>query len=201
MLAESVLLAFGGGALGVLLAKWSLSGISRMTALDLPRAGEIHLDGMVLGFTIVLSIATGLLIGLVPSLTPHGRILRVRCARAAIPAASGAQRAMPWFSARGLIVVGQVALSIVLLIGAALLVESLARLRRVDPGFQAANLLTMQIALPSARYDTVQKRAAFYDELVRRVESVPGVRSAAVTLTLPMTGFAGTPVQIVGQPQ
>src|SRR5439155_25912469 len=70
----------------------------------------------------------------------------------------------------------------------------------VDPGFQAANLLTMQIALPPARYDTVQKRAAFYDELVRRAESVPGVRSAAVAMTLPMTGFSGTPVQIVGQP-
>jgi predicted permease len=88
----------------------------------------------------------------------------------------------------------------VLLIGAALMVESLARLRRVNPGFQSAGLLTMKIALPSSRYDTVQKRAAFYDELVRRVESVPGVRSAAVTLTLPMTGFAGTAVHIVGQP-
>ena len=106
-----------------------------------------------------------------------------------------------WFSARGFFVVGQVALSMVLLISAALMVESLARLRRVNPGFRAANLLTMQIALPSARYDTVQKKAAFYDELVRRVESVPGVRSAAVALTLPMTGFSGTPVRIVGQPE
>jgi predicted permease len=83
-----------------------------------------------------------------------------------------------------------VALSIVLLIGAALLMESLARLRQVDPGFRAENLLTMQIALPPARHE----------ELVRRVESVPGVRSAAVTLTLPMTGFAGTPVQVAGKP-
>ena len=200
MLAESVLLALGGGVLGVLLAKLSLSGISKMMALDLPRAGEIHLDSMVLGFTIGLSISTGLLTGLIPSLTATQSDLARALRASSDPAAPGARRAIPWFSARGLIVVGQVALSMVLLISAALMVESLARLRRVNPGFQAARLLTMQIALPSARYDTVQKRAAFYDELVRRVESVPGVRSAAVTLTLPMTGFAGTAVQIVGQP-
>jgi predicted permease len=91
--------------------------------------------------------------------------------------------------------VGQVALSIVLLIGATLLMKSLAELNRGDPGFKPANVLTMKIALPPARYDADQKKAAFYDELVRRVQSLPGVRSAAVTLTLPMTGFAGTPVQ------
>jgi putative ABC transport system permease protein len=201
MLAESVLLAFCGGALGVLLAKWSLSGISKMTSLDLPRTGEIRLDGMVLGFAIVLSVATGLLFGLVPSLSASrpdlAGVLRASGEAAGL---AGARHAVRWISARGFFVVGQVALSMVLLIGAALMLESLSRLRRVDPGFQAANLLTMQIALPPARYDTVQKKAAFYDELVRRAESVPGVRSAAVALTLPLTGFSGTPVQIVGQP-
>jgi len=100
---------------------------------------------------------------------------------------------------RGALVVGQVALSIVLLIGATLL-ESLAHLRHVNPGFEPANLLTMQIPLSPSRYDTDQKKAAFFDELVRRVESVPGVRNAAVTLTLPMTGFARTPVQLADQP-
>jgi putative ABC transport system permease protein len=201
MLAESVLLAFGGGALGLLMAQWSLNGISKMTALDLPRAGEIRLDGMVLGFAIVLSMGTALLFGLVPSLgASRPDLAGALRASGESPGLAGARRAATWFSARGFLVAGQVALSMVLLIGATLLMESLARLRRVDPGFQAANLLTMQIALPSARYDTVQKKAAFYDELVRRVESVHGVRSAAVALTLPMTGFSGTAVQIVGQP-
>jgi putative ABC transport system permease protein len=93
-----------------------------------------------------------------------------------------------------------VALSIVLLIGATLLIESLARLYRVDPGFQPANLLTMNIALPPARYDTPGKRARFYEELVQHTESLPGVRSAAVTLTLPMGGFAGVPVQLAAGP-
>jgi predicted permease len=100
------------------------------------------------------------------------------------------KRLFAWMNPRSVLVVGQVALSIVLLIGAALLVESLARLRRVDPGFDADNLLTMRIALPQARHQ----------ELVERVESIPGVRSAAVTLTLPMTGFAGTPVQPAAEP-
>jgi predicted permease len=96
--------------------------------------------------------------------------------------------------------VGQVSLSIVLLIGAALLMESLSRMSRVNPGFKPANLLTMQIALPQSRYDTDQKKAAFFDELTRRIESLPGVRNAAVTLTLPMTGYAMTPVQTADQP-
>jgi predicted permease len=97
---------------------------------------------------------------------------------------------VPWLGPRGLLVVGQVALSIVLLIGAALLIVSLARLRRVDPGFQPAHLLTMQITLPPARHD----------ELVERVAAIPGVRAAAVTVTLPMTGYIGTPVQPADRP-
>jgi putative ABC transport system permease protein len=199
LLAESVLLSSAGGVLGVLLATWSLHGITKMNALDLPRMGEIHLDGGVLGFALILSIATGMLFGLVPSLGASRPDLAALM-RASGETAVRSERARLWFSARGLLVVGQVALSMILLIGATLLMESLARLRRVDPGFHAANLLTMQIALPSAKYDTVQKKAAFYDDLVRRVESLPGVRNAAVTLTLPMTGFSGTAVRIVGQP-
>lgn len=78
--------------------------------------------------------------------------------------------------------------------------ESLVRAHGVSPGFQPANLLTLKIALPTARYDTDQKKAAFFEEVVSREESLPGVRSAAVTLTLPMTGFAGSPVQVVEQP-
>jgi putative ABC transport system permease protein len=195
-LAESVLLALAGGVLGVLLAKLSLSIISKTAALDLPRTGEIGLDGMVLAFTIVLSICTGLLAGLIPSLTASQSDI----AGALRTSGEATAKRSRWFSARALIVVGQVALSMVLLISAALLMRSLAHLRSVNPGFQPANLLTIQISLPPARYNTVQKKAAFYDELVRRIESLPGVRSAAVTLTLPMTGFSGTPVQIVGQP-
>jgi len=96
---------------------------------------------------------------------------------------------------------GQVALSMVLLIGAALLIESLARCTRVDPGFQTSHLLTMNITLPESRYDTDEKKARFYRELVEHAESLPGVRSAAVTLNLPMTDtWVGQPVQLAGIP-
>ena len=103
-------------------------------------------------------------------------------------------------SARGALVIGQVALSMVLLIGAALLIESLVRLYGVNPGFNPSHLLTMQISLPPLRYDTGQKQAAFFDELALRVQALPGVRSAAATFTLPLTIFPQTPVQLANQP-
>ncbi len=201
LMAESLPLAFVGGGLGVLLAKWSLSGITSMTALSLPRVGEIRLDALVLGFCLMLSIVTGVLFGLVPALGASrpdlARVLRVT----GEGADSGSRRATLGIGPRGLLVVGQVALSIVLLIGATLLVQSLARLYRVDPGFRPADVLTMRIALPPARYDSDRKKEAFYGDLVQRVESLPGVRAAAVTLTLPMAGVSfGIPVQAAGLP-
>jgi predicted permease len=101
---------------------------------------------------------------------------------------------------RGLLVVGQVALSIVLLIAASLLIESLAYLHRVNPGFQPAKLLTMKVGLASTRYETDEKKAGFYRELVQRVEAMPGISRAALTLTLPMTDtWLGTGLQVAGR--
>jgi predicted permease len=98
-------------------------------------------------------------------------------------------------------VIGQISLSMVLLIGAALLMKSFMRLRAVDPGFESANLLTMKIALPPAAYDTDQKRAVFFRELVRHVEAIPGVLHATVAMTMPTTkGWLGTNVLVEGQP-
>jgi predicted permease len=171
-----------------------------MTFVDLPRAGEIRMDGTVLGFAVALSVVTGVLFGLVPSLAASRPDL-AGVLRGSSEAASAPGKTMLRFGPRGLLVGGQVALSIVLLIGATLLIESLARVYRVDPGFQPSNLLTMNIALPPTRYDTDEKKAAFYKELVERAEALPGVRSAAVTLTLPMTDiWMGAPLQLVGTP-
>ena len=201
LLAESVLLAFFGGGLGVLLAGWSLSAIKGMTTFNLPRTGEIRLDGMVLGFATLISIATGVLFGLVPSLgASRPDLADVLRTAGTASSSGGSNRRMRWFDMRGLLVTGQVALSIVLLIGATLLLESLARVQRVDPGFNPANLLTMRISLSPLRYDTDQKKSAFFDELIQRVQSLPGVRSAAVTWTLPMMGWAGRPVQVADRP-
>ena len=99
----------------------------------------------------------------------------------------------------GLLVIGQVALSVVLLIGAALLMRSVLHLRRVEVGFNPANLLTVRVSLPLARYDADQKKTAFFEDLVSRVESLPGVHSATAAMFLPMTGYIGSPVQDAGK--
>jgi putative ABC transport system permease protein len=201
LLAESVLLSLSGGILGVLLAAWSLRAIPLIASFELPRAAEIHLDWVVLGFAAALSVATGMLFGLAPSLAASRPDL-IRVLRGSGEAAN---REVPkgilaGLSVRELLLVGQVALSIVLLIGAALLIESVSYLRRVDVGFNPANLLTMRVSLPPLRYETNRKKTSFFQELVRQVGSSPGVRGATAALYLPMMGYAGTPVQDAAKP-
>jgi len=200
LLAESALLSFAGGAVGMLLAAWSLRAIPGISALKLPRVSEIHLDGMVLAFTAALSIATGVLFGLAPSLGASRPDLMSTLRISGDSAGKAApNRILAMFNARGLLVVGQIALSVVLLIGAALLVESIAHLRSVDVGFNPSNLLTVRVSLPPLRYDTVPKRIAFYRDLVRGTETLPGVESGVAAIYAPMMGFAGTPVQDAAQ--
>lgn len=201
LLAESVVLSSVGGVIGVLLAAWCLRAIPRITAFDLPRAGEIHMDWVVLGFAAALSIATGVLFGLAPSLAAsRPDLMSVLRGSGESASKEAPSRVLAGFSSRGLLVVGQVGLSVVLLIGAALLMESVAHLRRVDVGFNPAKLLTMQVSLPLVRYDTNHKKSSFFEELVRRVGSSPGVRSVAAAMSLPMGGYPGTPVQDAGKP-
>jgi predicted permease len=150
---------------------------------------------------VALSILTGVLFGLLPALAASAPDLAGILRGTGEGTNGTGSKRMMRFGSRGLLVVGQVALSIVLLIGATLLIESLARVYRVDPGFQTSNLLTMNIALSPTRYDTDEKKAAFYKELVDRAQSLPGVRSAAVALTLPMTDiWMGVPLQLAGTP-
>lgn len=201
LLAESVLLAGIGGTLGVLLAKASLGVLTHLTASHLPRAGEIHLDRTVLVFTIFLSLVTGVFFGLFPafqlSRPALGDLLRDRAENVG-PTTS--TREAFRIGMRSLLVVGQVALSVLLLIGAALLMKSFVRLHRVNTGFQPAHLLTMRVDLPPARYNTPQKKEAFLNELLQRIKGVPGVQGAAASLTLPMSPRNATGVQVVGQP-
>jgi predicted permease len=201
LLAESVLLSLSGGILGVLFAAWCLRAIPSITSFDLPRAGEIHLDWMVLAFAAALSLATSVLFGLAPSLSAsRPDLIRVLRASGEGSHPADPQGILAGVNIRALLLVGQVALSIVLLIGATLLIESVSRLRGIDVGFNPANLLTMRLSLPPLRYDTDQRKTAFFKELVQRVSSSPGVRSAAAALTLPMTGYAGSPVQDASKP-
>ncbi|HEV2687246.1 MAG TPA: ABC transporter permease, partial [Bryobacteraceae bacterium] len=202
LLAESVLLSVAGGVLGVLLAAWSLRAIPSITAFELPRAGEIRLDWIVLGFTAALSVVTGILFGLAPSLGASRPDL-IATLRASGEAGNKGvpRRILAALNVRGLLVVGQIALSIVLLIGAALLVESIAHLRHVDVGFNPSNLLTIRISLPPLRYDTDQKRAAFYASLIQSAEASPGIRGGVAAAYVPMMAYAGTPVQDATQPR
>jgi putative ABC transport system permease protein len=197
VLAESAVLSLAGGSLGVFLAALSLRAIPSITSFDLPRAAEIHLDPAVLAFAAALSVVTGMLFGLAPSLGASRPDLMsvLRTAGAA------AHQSMPSrFHLRGFLSAGQVAVSVVLLIGAALLLESVARMRRVEVGFNPAHLLTLRVSLPPARYDTTLKKSVFFRQLLDRVETLPGVNGAAAALTLPMMGYAGIPVQDASKP-
>jgi putative ABC transport system permease protein len=200
LLVENALLTSVGGALGVALAALSLRVISSQTFVDLPRAAEIQLDRTVLGFTLALTSFTAILFGLLPSLSASRPDLAyVLKGSSELKGVSG-----PWrwrFGWRGVLVVGEVALSITLLISTALLVKSLAFLYQVDPGFQPAQLLTMSLSLSPSHYETDETRARFYEDLIERVETIPGVRSAAITLTLPMAdGWLGTTLFVAGRP-
>jgi predicted permease len=206
LLTESTLLAVIGGALGVLLAWVALGSIRTETTFQLPRRSEIHLDLGVLGFALALSVLTGIVFGLAPARAAFRRNLVIalqgKDASASIGGRFRRHLAAPFrIGPRGLLVAGQVALSLVLLVSAGLLLQSLARLYDVDPGFRADHVLTMSVSLAPAQYDTDAKRANFYKQLVERVESIPGVEHAGVTFTLPATDWAGTPIQITGRPE
>jgi putative ABC transport system permease protein len=200
LLVESGVLAAAGGILGLVLAYWALGAIrladavamsSPVMPLSLPGAAAIRLDGTVLLFTIALSMVTGIVFGLAPALGAS----RPDVAEALRASGEGASLVLRRSAvSRGALVMGQIALSMVLLIGAALLIRSFARLRGVDPGFTPDHLLTMKIALPAARYDTEAKRAAFFSDAVARLQSIPGVSGAAMAMTLPTTTWIRTNV-------
>jgi putative ABC transport system permease protein len=197
LLAECLILAGAGGALGMLFAKWSLSAAPRLAVMNLPRASEIRLDSAVLGFGIGLSILTAALFGLFPSMQASRPDLTEELRASGAAAGQGRSRR---FTTRSLLVVGQIAFSIVLLIGAALLMRSFALLHNVDPGFQPANLVTAKIALPLARYDTDPKKTAFFRNLLLRLEQLPGVRAAAIAMSLPTTTWIRTNYWVEGRP-
>lgn len=200
LLVESVLLSSCGGVLGWAVALWSLRAIRNITSFELPRANEIHLDLTVLAFAVALSLVTGVLFGLWPSLgiSRPDLIEVLRTRNEGHESVSGAVRASS--VGRHILVIAQIALSIILLIGAALLIETVMHLRGDNPGFNPANLLTMRISLPPFRYDTDEKKNAFFGDLIQRVQSLPDVTSATAAVTLPMTAYAGTPVQDANKP-
>jgi predicted permease len=200
LVTESLLLSATGGALGLAVADIGVRAVATMTLFELPRAHELGLNGTVLLWTTAIACATGVLFGTFPSLrllTP-AVIERLR-QNGATEADAQQGRGLVRVGTRGALVVVQVALSLVLLIGAALMAQTITGLARVNLGFPSSGLLTMRVPLPLATYDTGEKRSRFFDELVTRVNAIPGVRGATITRAMPTTGGLGTNLQIESQ--
>jgi putative ABC transport system permease protein len=187
LIVESVALALVGGAAGLLLAVWAtdlLAGVA-IRQLALPSTATIAIDRLVLSFALVVSALTGLLFGAVPALAAS-RPQLVETLKGASRSIAGSRHAR----ARQLFVVGEVALAFVLLAGAGLMVRSLDRLLRTDPGFRPDRVLTLQVGLPASRYPEDHQRVAFFKTLAENLERHPSVEAAGAISFLPMTGLA-----------
>jgi len=184
LLTESLMLASLGGALGLLLANWGSKLLIAINPDRIPRAAEIRINLYALGFTAAVTLLTGIIFGLAPALSASKLDLNESLKEGGRVAFSGAAGGR----SRQLLVVTEVALSMVLLIGAGLMIRSFARLLAVDPGFKPERLLTLRLNLPSANYGDQLQQAAFYQQLMQRVERLPGVEAAGAINSLPMIG-------------
>jgi len=197
LLTESVLLALIAGLFGLLLAYWGTWILAKLAPAALPGAGETTLDWRVLAFTLGVSIATGLVFGLAPALSIARSNLNLVLRSGGRGGTAGRTRGR----VRDVLLVCEVASSAALLIGAGLLIRSLANLEEVSPGFRTDHVLTMQLSLPAARYSGL-KVGLLYNQLLDRVTRLPGVESAGVCRFLPLSGTdASVNFQIEGQPR
>ena len=193
LLVESTLLGLMGGAAGVLLASWSISAAAGTALVD--TIGEVHLDDRVLVFTLVVSLASGVLFGLLPSLLLSRPDLNQVLRDEGRGSTAGPGRGR----VRNTLVVVQVALSMILLIASGLLLRSFVRLETTSPGFDPDRVLTMRIELPPAHYAQPPQMIAFYQEALRRVSALPGVETAAISSALPVNPMRFAPVLFEGQ--
>ena len=187
LLTESLLLAVGGGLLGLALAAWLTDALARAIPASVPRASEVSLNWNVVGFTLVVSVFAGLLFGILPALMAARGHEASRLKSAVRGATAGVGRSR----LRGLLVMSEVALSLVLLIGSGLLVRSFLALRAVDPGFDTEHLLTAGVALPSASYRDAASIRGFYQRLLGEIEAMPGTSSAGAA-TMPLLSIQWT---------
>ncbi len=197
ILSEVLLLALTGGALGLACANFGVKLIVAFLAQSLPRTTDITVDGWVLAFTLAVSVLTGVVAGLLPAVRASKTNLNdsLKLGLGRTDADSGGNRT------RSVLVISEVALSLVLLIGAGLMIRTLSRLRNVDPGLDPHNVLTVLFALSSTKYDKPVQQIAFYDQLLQRVRSLPGVASAGAIDSLPLENGGSTqPIAVDGHP-
>ena len=182
LLTESLVLALAGGSLGLLLAIWTVHILRGVVPDMFPMLQHMSVDLPVLAFTLGLSILTGLLFGMVPAWKSSYADLNTTLKEAGgrSESAGGSQ------SVRSLLLASQVALAVLLTVSAGLLLRSFVRVAAVNPGVRVAHILTMNLSLPTVKYDTPVKRANFYRDLTERLESVPGVRSVGAVMFLPL---------------
>src|SRR5262245_739937 len=182
LLTESVLLSLPGGLCGLLFAVWGMDVLTKLIPPDLPRVEEIKINGWVLLFTLSLTVLTGMLFGLAPALQSAKTNLTDSLKEGGRSMAGGARHRL-----RNAIVVGEVALSLVLLIGAGLVMRSFWRLMKVDPGFDSRHVLAMDLSLPESKYADDAAPEAFYRQLREKVRALPGVEAAAAISHLPLS--------------
>ncbi len=196
LLMENIVLALVGGGLGLILGRAGLAAVQRLMPPDLLPVDYIGLDGRVLAFTLSVSLLTGILFGLIPALVASNPHL----AEALKDGTRGGTSARGRRVRQGF-VTAQVAVALMVLIGSALLVRSFDRLVSTHPGFDTANLLTARIALPGSSYPEDTKIQAFYEQLITRVKSLPGVEAVTGNVFAPFSGpGAATGFDIVGRP-
>ncbi|HEX4666950.1 MAG TPA: ABC transporter permease [Chthoniobacterales bacterium] len=197
LLIETSLLALLGGVAGLLLAWWSTDVLVAMGPSDIPRLNEIQVSGAVIAFTFGIAFLTSLIFGLVPALQAS----RPQVEQSLREASRGSTGGVRSHRLRFAFVVSQFALSLVLLVGAGLLIRSFAQLRAVKPGFEPRGVITFWQALPKARYGEVDQQTQFFDKLLAKLTALPGIEDAGIASPLPFSGNdQGRTFTIVGQP-
>ncbi len=197
LLTESILLALVSGTLGVVLSFWGVRALATLPPSTLPRINPIRIDTEVLAFTLLLSLATGVVFGLIPTLQLFKTDVQAVLREEGRSTAGARRRSF----ARSLLVVCQIALSMILLVGAGLSMRSFKNLQNVALGFDPHNLLLMDITLPAARYSSNPQRVSFFDHAIGEVAGLPGVRSVAASSGLPLMPSHYSPMLPQGQPE
>jgi predicted permease len=196
LLAESILLAALGGALGLALAWWGVSALRWLAPNDLPRVTDITVNGSVAAFNFAIAILAGVVSGIMPALQSQARDLHD-----SLKDETRASATRGRLRARNLLVIVETALGVVVLVGAGLLLRSFVRLNQVPVGFKSEGVLTFRVSLPAARYRTDVQRTAFYQKVSERLQALPGVSSAAAISFLPLSMSGRTTgVSVEGEP-
>ncbi len=198
LLTESLMLSLAGGGLGLLLAVWGADALIGLAPDNIPRLNEVGVDARVFGFTLAVSVVTGIVFGLLPALhaaKPDLNEVLKEGLRGSMGTAAGKRT-------RSVLVVVEVALSLVLLIGAGLMIKSFFRLQQMNLGFNPDHVLAVNLSLPKPRYPEDRQQGAFFQEALERLQSQPGIQSAGVTTGLPLTlSLSGSDFRIEGHPE